>query len=713
VAEAATVGNYVLERELGRGGMGAVYAGVHKLVGRRAAIKVLLPDLSRKQDLVERFFNEARAAGRIKHPSIVDIYDFGYAADGSAYIVMELLEGETLAARLKARGPMSIPAATALARQVANALGAAHAQGIVHRDLKPDNVFLVKDPEVAGGERVKLLDFGIAKLASDTAGVSATVTGAILGTPHYMSPEQCEGSRVVDARTDLYSLGCMLFQMLTGQLPFDSPGIGGLIGMHLHVPPPLLRTRLPSASEELEAVIARLLAKPLDERFQSAEAVANALGSPAVSGTLGGVATGTTQPPVAPSLTPVTPATELGMAHTVQTPSSAVTRERDTQARAETVPLTSEGLANIMLRPPSLPVDPDASRPSGKLRPPRGDDPTVPSMPPEMIASQVRVELPPAPASGGMRKQIVIIVSVVVVALGAVLFVNFTGKQRADGDGAGGSDTSGAGGLVGSANGSGTDHFAITPVPDAAVAIDAPPPTTPVDPESFRPQLEAMKGALGRKKFRDVKTGYDALIAATATCGEPCSTIRATGDALMRVATTQASAEARTAVERRVKANDCAGARRAAKTYEGLVDDTAAAQIEDSLKGCKDKTPGDGSGSAGSGSSDGSGSSSGSDGSGGSGSGDPIGDSDNPLLDAFKAGNFAEALVQCAKRKRLGKQARVACAISACKLKRNALLKSYMAGLNANQRSAVNQVCKEDSEVLDGGKPAPPPPAAK
>src|SRR5690349_19619861 len=326
--------------------MGAVYAGVHKLVGRRAAVKVLLPDLSRKQELVERFFNEARAAGRVKHPSIVDIYDFGYAGDGSAYIVMELLEGETLATRLKPRGPMPIPAATALARQVANALAAAHAAGIVHRDLKPDNVFLVKDPEVVGGERVKLLDFGIAKLATDSAGVSATVTGAILGTPHYMSPEQCEGARVVDARTDLYSLGCMLFQMLTGQLPFDSPGIGGLIGMHLHVPPPLLRTRCPNASPELEAVIARLLAKSPDDRFQNAEAVATVLATPSVASELPPMAT------LHPAASTAAATAELGTANTMH-PTDRATREL--QARAATELASDPSIMAEHVRPPTLP----------------------------------------------------------------------------------------------------------------------------------------------------------------------------------------------------------------------------------------------------------------------------------------------------------------------------------------------------------------------
>ena len=272
-----TLGSYTLERELGRGGMGAVYTAVHTLLGRRAAVKVLLPELSRNQEIVQRFFNEARAATAIKHPSIVEIYDFGWASDGSAFIVMELMEGESLAARMRRLGRLPAATATTIARQVANALAAAHKAGIVHRDLKPDNVFLVPDIEVATGERVKLLDFGIAKLAQ-AGGVSHTSTGAVMGTPLYMSPEQCEGARLVDHRSDLYSLGCMLFEMISGRVPFVSEGVGGLIGMHLYVAPPTLRSLVPDAPAEVEAIVARLLAKPPGERFQSADELAAALG---------------------------------------------------------------------------------------------------------------------------------------------------------------------------------------------------------------------------------------------------------------------------------------------------------------------------------------------------------------------------------------------------------------------------------------------------
>jgi len=309
-----SVGSYSIQRELGRGGMGAVYVGHHALLGRPAAIKVLLPDYSRNQEIVQRFFNEARAATAIRHPGIVEIYDFGFAPDGSAFIVMELCDGESLSARQK-RGVMPVGAALGIARQVAGALGAAHKAGIVHRDLKPDNVFLVPDPEVAGGERIKLLDFGIAKLAGDASspGMARTSTGAIMGTPYYMSPEQCRGAGAVDHRSDLYSLGCMLFEMVAGRVPFVGEGAGDIISSHILLPPPSARSLAPSVPAEVEQLIAWLLAKKPADRPQSADAVIVELQK--LSGSSPSVAS-VAPPPVAhdsmahaPTMTPTAPTT--------------------------------------------------------------------------------------------------------------------------------------------------------------------------------------------------------------------------------------------------------------------------------------------------------------------------------------------------------------------------------------------------------------------
>ncbi len=191
--------------------MGAVYLGQHTLLGRRAAIKVLLPALSARPDIVNRFFNEARAVTSISDPGIVQVFDFGYHTDGSAFIVMEFLEGEPLDQRLAKLRRFSVSEALRLCRQLASSLAAAHAQHIIHRDLKPENIFLVRDSEVASDERSKILDFGIAKLSDDHPGKIKTHTGTLMGTPVYMSPEQCRGLAEIDHRSDIYALGCVLF----------------------------------------------------------------------------------------------------------------------------------------------------------------------------------------------------------------------------------------------------------------------------------------------------------------------------------------------------------------------------------------------------------------------------------------------------------------------------------------------------------------------
>jgi serine/threonine protein kinase len=268
--EVATIGQYRVTGVIGRGGMGAVYAAEHALLGRPAAIKVLLPELSQKQEIVMRFFNEARAATAIRHPGIVEIYDFGWTPEGAAYIVMEHLEGETLSRRAS-HARLSWQTALAIARQIAGALGAAHAKGIVHRDLKPDNIFLVLDPEVPGGERIKLLDFGIAKLAGDTApNIHVTRTGAVMGTPTYMAPEQCRGVPI-DHRADLYALGCILFELCTGRPPFIGEGAGDVLAAHIHVPPPTLATSGVKVPAAVEHLLERLLTKSPERRIPSAE----------------------------------------------------------------------------------------------------------------------------------------------------------------------------------------------------------------------------------------------------------------------------------------------------------------------------------------------------------------------------------------------------------------------------------------------------------
>ena len=248
--------------------MGNVFLAEHVLLGRQAAVKTLHPELTKQPEIVERFFNEARATSTISDGGVVQIFDFGYHDDTTAYIVMELLEGETLAERMDRVGELPMVEALRIARQCAAALAAAHAKDIVHRDLKPENIFLVHDSEAQAGERAKVLDFGICKSHSPHLTVR-TLTGVTMGTPIYMSPEQCRGAADVDHRSDLYSLGCVLFHMLTGQPPFDGEGTGDLIAAHVRDTAPAPSTIRPAIPPGVDAIIARCLAKEPDARYES------------------------------------------------------------------------------------------------------------------------------------------------------------------------------------------------------------------------------------------------------------------------------------------------------------------------------------------------------------------------------------------------------------------------------------------------------------
>jgi len=260
------IGPYRVIRLLGEGGMGAVYEAINDDIERRIAIKVLHADYARQSDVVARFFNEARAVNRIDHPSLVQIHEYGHLPDGTAYIVMEFLKGETLARRLiRLGGRMPPQVAVQIAWEVAAALAAAHDKNIVHRDLKPANLMLVPDPLGPRGERVKVLDFGIAKLVAD-ARHGKTSTNMVMGTPTYMSPEQCKGAGTVDDKTDVYSLGVILYEMLAGRPPFMAEGAGELMGSHLFQPPPSIRDFAPEAPADLGEFIHLLLSKDKTQR---------------------------------------------------------------------------------------------------------------------------------------------------------------------------------------------------------------------------------------------------------------------------------------------------------------------------------------------------------------------------------------------------------------------------------------------------------------
>ncbi|MGN6104281.1 MAG: protein kinase domain-containing protein [Kofleriaceae bacterium] len=263
LAAGTMVGEYRVERLIGEGGMGRVYAATHPVIAKRAAIKVLHPALSVNRDAVERFIQEARSVNQIGHPNIVDIFAFGSLPDGRCYLVMELLRGESLATRLD-RGVPALAETCAVLDGVLVALEAAHEAGIVHRDLKPDNIFLVATR--SGPPVVKLLDFGIAKLlGADGSRTERTETGNLLGTPAYISPEQARGQGV-DHRTDIYALGGVAYQMLTGQLPFPANNAADMLAKQLLDPPPSARLVCPMVPAQLDALVVAMLAKEAAHR---------------------------------------------------------------------------------------------------------------------------------------------------------------------------------------------------------------------------------------------------------------------------------------------------------------------------------------------------------------------------------------------------------------------------------------------------------------
>ncbi len=257
------IGPYLVESVLGEGGMGKVYKGVHPTIGSRVAIKVLSAACAEKPDLVERFFAEARAVNLIRHESIVNVLDLSHLDDSRPYIVMEYLDGAPLS-EILSKGPLPLGSAARLASEILGALAAAHAKGIVHRDLKPDNIF------VSPQGRAKVLDFGIAKLMPEISGAATpTQTGALLGTPHYMSPEQAL-AQPIDLRSDIYSMGHILYECVTGSRAFDGESLYQLLHLQVHVAPRPPRQTRPDLSEAYERIILDSLHKDPAQRIPNA-----------------------------------------------------------------------------------------------------------------------------------------------------------------------------------------------------------------------------------------------------------------------------------------------------------------------------------------------------------------------------------------------------------------------------------------------------------
>ncbi len=295
-----TIGNYKVVSLLGAGGMGEVYLAEQLAIETRVAIKILQTHISKDADQVQRFFNEARAVSKVRHAGTVKIFDVGFHK-GHAFLVMEFLDGESLSSRIRRLGNLPGDQVADIGRQIAGVLDAVHTAGVTHRDLKPDNIYLVPDSELASGERVKVLDFGIAKLTGTLGGNSPQTKGT-MGTPAYMAPEQWNNASTVDGRADTYSLGCVMFELACGRPPFPATSVGEACTHHLHSAPPLASSVVPQVPPQFDALVERMLAKTANARPTIKE-VARAfdeLKSSGASGRWSGsqsIALATTMPP--------------------------------------------------------------------------------------------------------------------------------------------------------------------------------------------------------------------------------------------------------------------------------------------------------------------------------------------------------------------------------------------------------------------------------
>ncbi len=272
------LGNYVLSSKLDAGAMGTVYLARHQFLEREVAVKILHTHVQDQAELATRFLREAQAVSRLHSPNLVEVIDFGRSDDEYLYLVMEKLDGETLADYLKHAGKLDTAEICRIATEIARGLAVAHAAGIVHRDLKPANIFLTQTSNGQNGP-IKILDFGVAKIREFEQNAAVqTRSGALFGSPAYMSPEQCRGdSSHVTAQSDLYTLGVILFELATGELPFLSSSLIQILRAHLEQPAPLLQSSRPELPTSLGAIVARALQKSPERRFQSAEELAAAL----------------------------------------------------------------------------------------------------------------------------------------------------------------------------------------------------------------------------------------------------------------------------------------------------------------------------------------------------------------------------------------------------------------------------------------------------
>jgi serine/threonine-protein kinase len=491
-----TIGNYLVTQKLGEGGMGSVYLAEHPSIGKKVALKVLHSEFSNNQEVTERFFHEAKAVNDIGHPNIVDIVDFGvlqagYGREQLVYFIMEYLAGATLSQVIHAEAPLPPERALSIAIQVADALAASHHCGIVHRDLKPDNIILLQ----RGRERdfVKLLDFGIAKLTGGSSTAShRTRTGLVMGTPAYMSPEQCEGRASVDTRTDVYALGIVLYEMLTRRVPFVGEGYGEILVQHLTqrpVPPSQFRVLPP----HVEVVVLKALEKRVELRYPTMEEFMRAMADPVGYVEAHGGVAAFLQRQLVPSNAPLpsvrlTPAPLLSLNSPTPPPGSL------TAQTGRGVPPSMSGAAPTA---PGQPVSSAGMSPAAAAPTVAGAAPSVHRSPPSMhrspssVSGMATVGLPQVPgittpvpttlgsaagqvhASRSRTGYIIAGLLIAAAAIAAIIVVASNdkvplaaaggGSQVASGGAATGSDgTAGAGGAAAGTTGSAADGAAGT-----------------------------------------------------------------------------------------------------------------------------------------------------------------------------------------------------------------------------------------------------------
>lgn len=463
IASGQSIGSYRILQKIGTGGMGAVFLAEHPLIGKKVALKVIHRELASNKEVVQRFFQEAKAVTKIGNEHIISIHDFGMTPEGDHFYIMEYLEGQTLAQVLAKDTVLGVMRALHIGAQVAAALAAAHAAGVIHRDLKPDNVMLT--PRLGDQDFVVLLDFGLAKMFVG-GGQSAvkTAAGVLLGTPQYMSPEACESRGNLDHRTDIYALGILLFQMMTGILPFDGETMGEVLVKQVTQLPPPPRGFNGQIPPSVEQIVLRCLAKNPDQRFPTMVALREALLDPE--------AYLRKSPPMSPARS-LAPGEVKVDAKTIMAYAAQEQQQKATQIGMSGAPLP------LAAPPPTNPGTNSAKTmiADGNMVPPRA--PAMPAPPPEMVVpnqpkmNTMRIATPLGYSSRPPRKMwpIVLVIALALGLGGGAVAVSYFGKSS--NEAAPDAAAPAAKASDAAVNQAVTPPPPVTP-PDAAVAVHAP-----------------------------------------------------------------------------------------------------------------------------------------------------------------------------------------------------------------------------------------------